>query len=256
MLFTESKDSPVGDTRDALGQGVDSAYDVSASREVRTGPVRGRIESPPVMVPPAERIARPRPRRQLDLHGVDLSKVFVHPVEIFFAQFAQPGASVTLGACTEELKDDFYDSIEEDIFILSSDSKLIADLKRIVAGVKQESAARMAGGATFEEIHAWLLERQKMEAEYRKSIVEGPDSLSSKNIKLRSMGLKEIESEKNDFFGVDHLRALSESCKIQISILEGLYLCRVFSICGMRDMLLENVLVKENPGWICRGASR
>ena len=153
-----------------------------------------KIESDVVELRLGERVARPRPRRQLDLAGIDPAKVFAHPAEVLFANFAQPGADVPPVKMSEELQDDFYDSIEEDIVILPDDPKPVADLKRVVAGIKQEAAARLAGGDTFEALVAWLRERQRMEAEYRAAILVGPGAPAHKNAKLRAMGLAETDS--------------------------------------------------------------
>ena len=154
-------------------------------------PTRG-IESPVVEVRAGERIARPRPRRQLDLANVKPEKVFAHPAEVFFARFAQPGVTVPHMEITEELQDDFYDAIEDDIVILTDDSKPVADLKRVVAGIKQEAAARLSGGGSFADLAVWLEGRQRMEAEYRTAIIAGPGNHTQKNAQLRAMGLAEI----------------------------------------------------------------
>ena len=155
-------------------------------------PTRSSIESPVVEVRAGERIARPRPRRQLDLANVEPEKVFAHPAEVFFARFAQPGATVPHMEISEELQDDFYDAIEDDIMILNDDSKPVADLKRVVAGIKQEAAARLSGGGSFADLAVWLEGRQRMEAEYRTAIIAGPGNHAQKNAQLRAMGLAEI----------------------------------------------------------------
>ena len=163
---------------------------------------RRRIESQVVELPSGERIARPRARRPIPgLHpfskvtGKLFAEAFVHPAEAYLARFAQPGLEVpTLveGRVMEILEDDLRDALDDPIVIQAGDSREVVELKRIVSGLKEESALLLNSGKTLEEVKNWLEGRQRMEADYRKQIIrrseDGMLSLEEANSLLVSMG--------------------------------------------------------------------
>ena len=62
---------------------------------------------------------------------------------------------------------DFEAALREPIRIASTDFTEVVDLKRIVAGMKREMRAYLAGGGTAEQYVAELEKRQRLEISYR-----------------------------------------------------------------------------------------
>ena len=91
--------------------------------------------------------------------------VFRFAAERWLARYAEPGRQ----ANGEERPAvaDFTAALREPIRIASSDFTEVVDLKRIVAGMKREMAAYLAGGGTAEGYLAELEKRQKLEISYR-----------------------------------------------------------------------------------------
>lgn len=67
-----------------------------------------------------------------------------------------------------------------------------AELKRIVAGLKEESKMMSASGRTFEEAIAYFVAQQEMEARYREAILSRDSSVEEKNRLLSAIGLETI----------------------------------------------------------------
>ena len=156
------------------------------------------IESKPVEIPHGVRVARPRPRHCVEgITELDLSSIFAHPSEAYFARFAEPGRAVSpLPIMTEAVKEDFFDFSDSPIMIELNDSRAVAELKRIVAGIKEEALERIAAGNDMEDIASWLCERARMEADYRKRIIERVSSGESRvdaNRALATMGMAPID---------------------------------------------------------------
>lgn len=144
------------------------------------------------------RIAKPRARKQIDLHAitnvVSLTDIFSHPSEIVLANFAEPGQNVVIKIMnSRDLAEDFKDALDNPIMISSSDSSEIADLKRIVAGIKEEAKMLIASGKTFEEAIHYFVVQQQMEVKYRESILKQETSKDDKNRLLSAMGLETIK---------------------------------------------------------------
>ena len=170
-------------------------------------PRRG-IESLVVELPSGERIARPRARRPIPgLHPFSkamdklFAATFAHPAEAYLARFAQPGLEVpaiSAGKVIEMLEDDLRDTLDDPIIIRTEDPREVAELKRIVSGLKEETALLLNSGKSLEEIKNWLEGRQRMEADYRKQIIrrneDGMLSLEEANGLLVSMGFAPREA--------------------------------------------------------------
>ena len=144
-----------------------------------------------------ERVAKPRVRRQIGLAAITaeipLDAIFAHPSEAFLARFAEPGRIVEADFSDDaELAEDFRDALEDQIFITAGDSAEIADLKRIVAGLKEEAKMMTASGRTFEEAIAYFMAQQEMEARYRETILSRDASVEDKNKLLSAIGLETI----------------------------------------------------------------
>lgn len=163
---------------------------------------RRGIESQVVELPSGERIARPRARKPIPglspfskALGKLFAETFVHPAESYLARFAQPGLEVPAlleGRVMEMLEDDLRDALDDSIVIRAEDSREVAELKRIVSGLKEETALLLNSGKTLEEVKNWLEGRQRMEADYRKQIIrrceDGMLSQEEANSLLISMG--------------------------------------------------------------------
>lgn len=146
---------------------------------------------------PDGRVAKPRARRQIGLAAIvaatPLDAIFAHPSEALLARFAEPGKAVAVDVSGDrELAEDFRDALEEPILITADDSAETAELKRIVAGLKEESKMMSASGRTFEEAIAYFVAQQEMEARYREAILSRDSSVEEKNRLLSAIGLETI----------------------------------------------------------------
>ena len=96
--------------------------------------------------------------------------VFAHAAERWLARYAEPGRKIE-GLKIEDLGlkgDDAWRScLREPIRIASTDFTEVVDLKRIVAGMKREMKAYLAGGGTVDGYLAELEKRQRLEISYR-----------------------------------------------------------------------------------------
>lgn len=156
----------------------------------------------PIVMPPVktgdvaapERVATPLPRKQVSVLNIDLASVFSYECERYLARFASPGALDAVAG--EPLPGDTIDALKSPIFIQDDDSQEIIDLKRIVAGIKEDVARFLASGKSLPDIAEWLALRQQMEADFRRQLIGGRErdrfSKDAINEKLRAMGLKEL----------------------------------------------------------------
>ena len=157
-----------------------------------------RIESEAVELKTGARVARSRPRRWLGPGARPaFAEIFKHPSEAYLANFAEPGVlPEPLPAPSDEVKADFFDVSDMPIMISPEDSRLVAELKRIVVGIKEEVFERVASGSSFEEVVDWLVERSRMEMDYRARAKERLDdgaSLEEANRALAAMGMAPIK---------------------------------------------------------------
>ena len=106
--------------------------------------------------------------------------VFAHAAERWLARYAEPGRGAQAGpgaenglartrsaASAQPSTADFEAALREPIRIASTDFTEVVDLKRIVAGMKREMRAYLAGGGTAEQYLAELEKRQRLEISYR-----------------------------------------------------------------------------------------
>ena len=140
------------------------------------------------------RVATPLPRKQVSVVGIDLAAAFKYEGERYLARFASPG--VLDGIDTRSLPEDTIESLKSRIIIQEDDSQEIIDLKRIVAGIKEDVSRFLASGKSLPNIAEWLALRQQMEADFRRQLIGGRErdrfSKDAINDKLRAMGLKEL----------------------------------------------------------------
>ena len=93
---------------------------------------------------------------------------FANPADRFLSRFAEPGrpAEQEDGRPSDA---DFEAALREPVRVASTDFTEAVDLKRIVAGMKREMRAYLAGGGTVAQYLAELAKRQKLEIAYREN---------------------------------------------------------------------------------------
>lgn len=172
----------------------------------------GRARLTPEIASGVVQIARPHPRHYIDFPSdLDIAKVFRYAHEVYLAQFARPGVAVqTNPVIGQELAQDFYDNLNAVIVIYADDSKEVAELKRVVAGMKDDAKKYLGVAGGVEKLVQWLSSRQRMEVEYRSQVIgdlqkrkSGEDyasAVNDANRLLSAMGLEQVhESGKNNF---------------------------------------------------------
>ena len=144
-------------------------------------------------------IAQPRPRHFLTLpDDVDFSTVFAHPHEVYLAHFAMPGIGADgMTSMTDAIVRDFYDNLGAAIVIRDGDPASVAELKRIVAGMKDDVRKYLSVPDGLTKMGVWLEERQAMERDYRQQFISrvksGNMTKEDANEMFRAMGLREID---------------------------------------------------------------
>lgn len=159
-------------------------------------------------------VATARSRHQIEFIPQDfphrLDTVFRFNAERFLALYAQPGMprrQLDGGRWMPSLDDgppravefslnDLSDALGSEITILPGDPRWLADLKRVVVGMKEEAGTLLKSGKGADEIALWLDERNKMEASYREETVRkvraGELSEEAADFTLKTMGLKGV----------------------------------------------------------------
>lgn len=94
---------------------------------------------------------------------------FANPAERLLARFAEPGRTVPADAAANPGDDEFREALRRPVRIASTDFTEAVDLKRIVAGMKREMAAYLAGGGKMEQYLSELVKRQRLEISYREN---------------------------------------------------------------------------------------
>ena len=162
---------------------------------------------------PLPRQAIPGDRRRID-DAVAQERdppVFRFAAERWLARYAEPGrwsseeglARTRSGASERPAPADFEAALREPIRIASTDFTEVVDLKRIVAGMKRELRAYLAGGGTVEQYLSELAKRQKLEVSYRENAEKRLEGMLAKpkdayaywlkaNASLKSMGIYEL----------------------------------------------------------------
>lgn len=146
---------------------------------------------------PDERIARSHARHQIGSKSLkdevaDFESAFRFRSERFLAMFAEPGSVDYAASWPDVMDEDIWDALRVDIVIRPDDSAVVAELKRIVAGMKDDVAMRLASGATVAGVSAWIRDRQEMEADYRERIIsDGGKTEEQQKERLKVIGLRE-----------------------------------------------------------------
>ena len=162
------------------------------------------ITTPVVQVKPGVRIAKSHPRKYIRSLADSLTSItcFVHASENYVARFAMPGLDCgSLPEESVELVGDFCDALGRDITIGAGDTPDIAELKRIVAGLKDEAELYLRSGSGIRDFFKFVRNRQKMEADCRQRLLDEvlmdgdnrEQRLKEANETLTAMGLAPIE---------------------------------------------------------------
>ena len=152
------------------------------------------IESNVVMVrTDGSRVARPRPRRFMQefADGHSYTGCLNRASERLLARFAMPGEPLPndLPPVTDSLTEDFYESLGEDIMVEPNDSPAVAELKGIVARLKDEAEVYLRTGKGLVDYIGYLRQRQQMEVRYRQEIIREYPEDESVGM-LRAMGFR------------------------------------------------------------------
>ena len=123
---------------------------------------------------PLPRQAIPGDRKRIEQAG---DGVFRHAAERWLARYAEPGRAAggaSAGHAPKGVAEprrpadaDFEAALREPVRVASTDFTEVVDLKRIVAGMKREMRAYLAGGGALDGYLAELEKRQRLEISYR-----------------------------------------------------------------------------------------
>lgn len=158
----------------------------SASEEPRSGPTAA------ASAPDGRRVAKAAPRRFLPKVWplLPVTNFFDHASENMLARFAMPGTDPgPMPRDDEAIIADFFVALDSDIVISPDDSPDVAALKRIVAGLKDEADIYLRTGMGIADYLMVLRQRQKMEMEYRRTILRQHAPEDATKI-LSSLGMK------------------------------------------------------------------
>lgn len=106
----------------------------------------------------------------------------------FLVLFSQPGS---LEFESIDGADAFTETAlrEENTTVRTSAPKWVKEIDEILAGMREEALVLFKMGKRPEEIVLWLKERQRMEAAYRRQVLEGEGTDAAKRKRLEAMGL-------------------------------------------------------------------
>ena len=154
-------------------------------------------------------VAQPLPRQRIpgDRRRIEgfPTNLFAHAAEAWLARYAEPGRPADGAA--PPAPPEWERCLREPVRVASTDYTEWVDLKRIVAGMKREMQAYLAGGGTAAGYQAELAKRQKLEASYREragqrlaELLKGqsPDLAAAyaywlkANAQLKAMGIWEL----------------------------------------------------------------
>ena len=123
--------------------------------------------------PVTYRIADPLPRQTIPGNRQRIEEgrntIFTNAAERLLARFAEPGRAVAAPDGEKPTEGEFAVCLREPVRVASTDFTEVSDLKRIVAGLKREMRAYLAGGGTVEQYLAELAKRQRLEISYREN---------------------------------------------------------------------------------------
>ena len=157
--------------------------------------------------PVTSRVAEPLPRQAIpgNRQRIETARdtAFTNAAERLLARFAEPGRAVAALHDERPTEAEFAACLRDTTRTASTDFTEVVDLKRIVAGMKREMRAYLAGGGTAEQYLSELAKRQKLEVSYRENAEKRLEGMLSKpkeayaywlkaNASLKSMGIYEL----------------------------------------------------------------
>lgn len=144
-------------------------WSVGATAYVRTDGSKAEGVNKLVAVPMARRQIHGDAERVREATSKGAKFIFSSSAEAYLAAFAVPGAPVFDDAAPAEppTDADFLADLEKPIYTFPDELKEYSELKRIVAGMKEEAKMFLASGGSVADYLKRLQERQRMEAEYR-----------------------------------------------------------------------------------------
>ena len=129
-------------------------------------------------------VATPLPRQAIpgDRQRIESARrtAFTNAAERLLTRFAEPGRAVAAPSGEKPSEAEFAACLREPVRVASTDFTEVVDLKRIVAGMKREMRAYVAGGGTVEQYLSELAKRQKLEASYRENAERRLEELLAK----------------------------------------------------------------------------
>lgn len=140
------------------------------------------------------------PRQQIRGSAAETSVgAGVSDIERFLAKVAQPARPATFRRedTSQEMAEHLVAFLDAPVAIATNASPELVELKRIIIGLQDEARLILASGRSAREVLQYFSDRQKMEVEHRKRIVEkvesGNLSKDDANAVFRTMGFPEIK---------------------------------------------------------------
>lgn len=134
--------------------------------------------------------------QNVDLHSHESD--FQFESERFLLNFCIPARQMTDSVINLQIiASDLHKSLKKPITKSSEDSPTSVELKGMVVGLKNEASLIIKSGRSPFEALSYFVDRQKMEFEHRKRIIEqvqnGEMTLEAANSLFKSMGFEEIQ---------------------------------------------------------------
>ena len=115
--------------------------------------------------------------------------------DAFLARFARPGVAIDEPVdFSPELAAELREALAEGIAVSEADGEDEIELKRIVAGLKQEMKTHLRGGNDYEGVVRFFIQRQRMEVALRNQILESVGNAGSAEKAMRRAEANEMLS--------------------------------------------------------------
>ena len=144
-------------------------WSVGATAYVRTDGAKAKGANKLVAAPMTRRQIRGDEQRIREATSDGAKFIFSSAAEAYLAAYAIPGAPVPEATDTAAIpaEADFLAALEKPIYTFPDEIPEYAELKRIVAGMKEEAKMFLASGGSVADYMKRLQERQRMESDYR-----------------------------------------------------------------------------------------
>lgn len=146
-----------------------------------------------VVEAPVQRIVSASPRHWFDYSLAAEDIVTLSNGERFLGRFARPGEEAVLNEVERaQFPGAVLDVIGKPTVVADSAPDGLAEMKSIIAGLKDEAEVYIRTGSGLGDYLVFLLERQKMEAEARRRIIQENPANEARRI-LSAMHLKPLD---------------------------------------------------------------